>query len=72
MFNETILIRGRKGNVSVHYNKMFSCEHDVYVMKVNKTDTRYLYYYVKNNVIWFSDQMNGSTIKGFNRSSKEI
>jgi hypothetical protein len=42
---------------------------DLYVMKVNKTDTRYLYYYVKNNVIWFSDQMNGSTIK---RSSKEI
>ena len=49
---------------------MFSCEHDdVYVMKVNKTDTRYLYYYIKNNVIWFSDQMNGSTIKG---TSKEI
>ena len=60
-----MLIMGRKGNVSMHYDNMFSCEHDnVYVMKVNKTDTRYLYYYVKNNVIWFSDQMNGSTIKG--------
>jgi hypothetical protein len=52
MFNETMLIMGRKGNVSVHYNKMFSCEHDnVYVMEVNKTNIRYLYYYVKNNVI---------------------
>ena len=36
---------------------------DVYVMKVNKTDTRYLYYYV----IWFSDQMNCSTIKGLSK-----
>ena len=38
-------------------------------MKINKTDIRYLYYYVKNNVIWFSDKMNSSTIKG---TSKEI
>jgi len=65
-----MLIMGRNGNVSIHYDKMFSCEHDhVYVMKVNTIDARYLYYYVKNNVIWFSDQMNGSTIKG---TSKEI
>ena len=70
MFTDTMLIMGRKGNVSIHYDKNFLCEHDdVYVMKVNNIDTRYLYYYINNNTKWFSDQMNGSTIKG---TSKEI
>jgi hypothetical protein len=70
MFKDIMLIMGRKGSVSVHYDKNFSCEHDdVYVMKVNNIDTRYMYYYVKNNVKWFGEHMNGSTIKG---TSKEI
>jgi hypothetical protein len=70
MFKDTMLIMGRKGDMSCHYDNTFSCEHDnVYVMRVNKVDTRYMYYYVKNNTKWFSDQMNGSTIKG---TSKEI
>jgi len=70
LFTDTMLIMGRNGGASIHYDKLFSCEHDhVYVMKVNNLDTRYLYYYIKNNIKWFNDQMNGSTIKG---TSKEI
>jgi restriction endonuclease S subunit len=70
LFIDTMLIMGRKGDVSVHYDKQFSCEHDdVYVMKVNDIDTRYLYCYVRLNKEWFKFQMNGSTING---TSKEI
>jgi restriction endonuclease S subunit len=70
LFTETMLIMGRNGIASVHYDKNFSCEHDhVYVIKVLNTDTRYVYYNIKNNIKWFSDQMNGSTIRG---TSKEI
>jgi len=70
MFKDTMLIMGRKGDSSVHYDRMFSCEHDdVYVMKVINIDTRYVSYYVKNNIEWFKEQMNGSTVKG---TSKEI
>ena len=69
LFNETMLIMGRNGEMSVHYDKNFSCEHDhVYVIKT-KIDTRYIYYYINNNRKWFENQMNGSTIKG---TSKEI
>lgn len=70
MFREKMLIMGRKGDVSVHYDYNFSCEHDdVYVMKVINFSERYLYYYIKNNLLWFYERMNGSTIKG---TSKEI
>ncbi len=70
MFKKTMLIMGRNGDTSVHYDNNFSCEHDhVYVMKIIKTDTRYIYYYIKSYIKWFSDQMNGSTIRG---TSKEI
>jgi type I restriction-modification system DNA methylase subunit len=68
MFKEEYLIMGRKGNACVHYDKMFSCEHDdVYVIKTK--NTRYMYYYVKNHMKWFEEQMNGSTIRG---TSKDI
>ncbi len=70
MFKETMLIMGRNGETSVHYDNNFSCEHDhVYVMKVINNDTQYLYYYIKNNIEWFKSQMNGSVIKG---TSKDI
>ena len=69
MFKETMLIMGRKGSSSVHYDKLFSCEHDdVYVLKT-KIDNRYMYNYIRLNISWFDNQMNGSTIKG---TSKEI
>jgi len=70
MFNETMLIMGRKGDASVHYDNNFSCEHDdVYVMKVINCNIRYIYYYIKSYIDWFAYQMMGSTIKG---TSKEI
>jgi type I restriction-modification system DNA methylase subunit len=70
LFKECMLIMGRNGDTSVHYDSNFSCEHDhVYVMKVKQIKTQYLYYYVVNNVSWFKNEMNGSTIKG---TSKEI
>ena len=70
MFKENMLIMGRKGSVSIHYDTMFSCEHDdVYVMKINNNNTQYMKYYIKNNIEWFKNQMNGSVIKG---TSKEI
>jgi hypothetical protein len=70
LFKEMMLIMGRKGNSSVHYDKMFSCEHDdVYVIKVKNIDTRYMHAYIKINIEWFARQMNGSTVKG---TSKEI
>jgi type I restriction-modification system DNA methylase subunit len=70
LFNDTMLIMGRKGDVSVHYDIDFSCESDdVYVMKVNDIDTRYMCYYIKINKEWFKEQMNGTTVKG---TSKDI
>ena len=68
MFMDECLIMGRNGDASIHYDKMFSCEHDhVYVIKTK--NTRYMYYYVKNHMKWFEEQMNGSTIRG---TSKDI
>ncbi len=70
LFTDTMLIMGRNGDMSVHYDKNFSCENDhVYVMKINDIDTRYMYYYIYLNRLWFKEQMNGSTIDG---TSKEI
>jgi len=68
MFTDECLIMGRNGEASVHYDKIFSCEHDhVYVLKTK--NTRYMYYYIRNNMKWFEEQMNGSTIRG---TSKDI
>ena len=65
MFKENMLIMGRTGLASVHYDNNFSCEHDgVYVMKVINCDLQYMYYYIKSHIDWFVYQMNGSTIKG--------
>ena len=41
---------------------------NVYVLKT-KIDNRYMYNYIRLNISWFDNQMNGSTIKG---TSKEI
>jgi len=70
LFKDTMLIMGRNGNANIHYDKMFSSEHDhVYVMKSIKYDTRYLYYYIRTKLSYYDSMMNGSTIKG---TSKEF
>ena len=69
MFSGEYLIMGRKGNASVHCDKMFSCEHDdVYVMKCTY-NLKYIYYHVLSNIQNYNAEMNGSTVKG---TSKEI
>ena len=72
LFTNEMLIMGRNGNSSIHYDKNFSCEHDhVYVIKCNilLTSTRYMYYYIKSQLEWYNFNMNGSTIGG---TSKEF
>ena len=69
IFKKEMLIMGRKGNISIHYDINFSCEHDdVYIIDGTK-NIKYLYYYIKNNLKYYNDMMNGSTVKG---TSKEF
>ena len=68
LFKKEMLIMGRKGNISIHYDTNFSCEHDdVYV--VWSKYLKYIYYFVKLNVSTLKDQMKGSTVKGISKET---
>lgn len=72
MFKEEMLIMGKNGKASTHFDINFSCEHDhVYVIKCKNeiVFTRYMYYYIKSELEWYEMNMNGSTIAG---TSKEF
>ena len=68
LFKKEMLIMGRIGNISIHYDINFSCEHDdVYV--VWSKYLKYIYYFVKLNVSILKDQMKGSTVKGISKET---
>lgn len=70
-FEDSHILIGRGGNVSIHLATKFSVSHDdVYVIKLldYNNDLRYIFNYLKTNINLISCSFKGSTIK---HSSKE-
>jgi type I restriction-modification system DNA methylase subunit len=70
-FEDSHILIGRGGNVSIHLASKFSVSHDdVYVIKLFDCsyDLRYVFNYLKTNINLISSSFKGSTIK---HSSKE-
>lgn len=65
-FNDYSIIIGRGGNPSIHFDKQFSISHDdIYVLKLKEDiyNNKYIYYYLKNNLILLSNGFVGLGIK---------
>ena len=56
--NDYIII-GCGGNPNIHFNNNFSCSGDCIVIKA----TKYIYYYIKNNINILEEGFKGATIK---------
>lgn len=49
-YDEECLIVGTGGNANIKYSSKFSCSIDNFVIKINNVSTKYIYYYLFNNI----------------------
>jgi type I restriction-modification system DNA methylase subunit len=70
---EESIIIGTGGNCNIHYSGNFSCSADNLVLKSNTKNSKYIYYYLKNNINILEEGFKGSTIKHISKEYiKEI
>jgi len=49
-YNDESLIIGTGGTANIKYSSMFSCSADNFIIKINNQVTKYIYYYLLNNI----------------------
>ena len=64
------IIIGRGGNSCIFYDKNFGISHDdIFVLKSNNYNLKYVYYYIKSNFHMLINILLGSTIKHINKEN---
>ena len=67
--NDDYIIIGTGGNANIHFHNNFNCSADCYVLKASK----YIYYYLKNNINILENGFKGVAIKHISKDYiKEI
>jgi len=62
-YKEESIIIGTGGNPNIKYCKEFSCSTDNFILKINNINTKFIYYYLFNNIHILEKGFKGSTIK---------
>ncbi len=60
-YNETSILIGTGGNSCLHYDNLFSCSADMFILKPN-IDSKYFYFVIKGFFQNIKNKMHGSTI----------
>lgn len=70
-YNEESIIIGTGGNANIKYSITFSCSADNFIIKSSKSNilTKYLYYYLSENLSKLSSLFQGTTIKHIGKQS---
>jgi len=62
-YNEKSIIIGTGGNANIKYSEKFSCSADNFILKSDKCNIKYVYYYFQCNIKFLENGFSGSTIK---------
>ena len=70
-YTEECLIFGTGGNANIKISNNFSCSADNFIVRINKENTKYIYYWCLNNINLINELFHGATIKHLSKTDLE-